>query len=180
MQLCSYFSTSFLILCFIFLPSSFPFFLPSFFASLLFFFFFIVSIIMGRKTHETLTRDLKPSMKTVGEKKKKTKNYMYYISPIHSAIIVTEGNGNTPDLVSPVSPVKNLPYSTICKFRGNLGNWCPPSKSRSLCYLVLSYAVPCNPPCKHSLMSKFYIFFLNIYIYILAVLGLHWSIWASL
>lgn len=90
---------------------------------------------------------------------------MYYISPIHSATIVTEGNGNTPDLVSPVSPVKSLPYSTMCKFWGNLGNWCPPSKSRSLCYLVLSYAVPCNPPpCKHSFMSKFYIFF-SKYIY---------------
>lgn len=48
-------------------------------------------------------------------------DYMCYISSIHSATIVTEGKGNTPDLASPVSPVKNLPYSTICKFQDKLG-----------------------------------------------------------
>ena len=158
MQLCSDFSTSFLILCFLFLPSSLHFFLPSFFASLLFF-FFILSIIMGRKNPWDF--DLRSeSQHESTEAKKKKKIHMCYISPIHSATIVTEGNGNAPDLASPVSPVKTLPHSTMCKFRGNLGRWCPPNKSRSLCRLVLSYAVlPWDPPCKHSFMSKFYIFF---------------------
>lgn len=118
------------------------------------------------KTQETLTWDLKPSMKALGGGGRGEENYMCYISPVHSATIVTEGKGNTPDLASPVSPVKNLPYSTVCKFQGKLGSWCPPNKSRSLCCLVLAYAVlPCDPLCKASFMSKFYIFF-KIYIYL--------------
>ena len=140
-------------------PSFLPPFLPAFLLCLPSFFFLYYPSSWVGKTHETLTWDLKASMKALRQKKKK-KIHMCYISPIHSATIVTEGNGNAPDLASPVSPVKTLPHSTMCKFRGNLGSWCPPNKSRSLCRLVLSYAVlPWDPPCKHSFMSKFYIFF---------------------
>ena len=71
MQLCSDFSTSFLILCFLLLPSSLHFFLPSFFASLLF--FFILSIIMGRKNPRDFDLRSESQHESIEAKKKKKK-----------------------------------------------------------------------------------------------------------
>lgn len=159
---------------FYFLPPSISSCLPS--LPPFFFFLYYPSSWVG-KTHETLTWDLKASMKALRQKKKKI--HMCHISPIHSATIVIEGNGNAPDLASPVSPVKTLPHSTMCKFWGNLGSWCPPTSPTV--YAVLSSLTLCcpvippasTPSCQNSTYS-----FKNIYI--LAVLGLHCSIWASL
>ena len=176
MQLCSYFSTSFLILCFIFLPSSLPFFLPSFFASL-FFFFFTLSIIMGRKNPWDFNLRSETQHENSGAKKKKKTtcitSHPSILPPLSQKAMETLLTWLVLSLQS-----KAFPIPPCVSFGVTWVTDVPPVSHAVYAILSSLMLCPATPPasipsCQNSIYS-----FQNIYI--LAVLGLHCSIGLSL